>query len=62
MGTCFTDTWPVGKDVLRILGDMSGGRLDIFHWMKRITKMLRDAHCDYGMAPLHALLCGVRLG
>jgi hypothetical protein len=29
--------------------------------MKRATKMLRDAHCDYGLAPLHALLCGVRL-
>jgi hypothetical protein len=43
MGTCFTDTWPVGKDVLRVLGGMSGGRLDIFHWMKRITKMLHDA-------------------
>jgi hypothetical protein len=63
MGTCFTNTWPVGKDVLRVLGDVSGGRLDIFHWMKRVTKMLRDAHCDYGVAPLlHARLCVVRLG
>ena len=62
MGTCFMDTWPVGKDVLRVLGDMSGGRLDILPWMKRITKMLRDALCDYGVAPRHALLCGVRLG
>ena len=50
MGTCFTDMWPAGKEVLQVLWDMSGGRLGVFHWMQRITKMPRDAHCDYGVA------------
>jgi len=42
--------WPAGKEVLQVLWDMSGGRLGVFHWMQRITKMPRDAHCDYGVA------------
>jgi len=50
MGICFTDNWPTSEDVLNVLWDMSCGRLDIWHWMRRITKMLRDWHVDYGAA------------
>ena len=50
MGTCFSDTWPSDKEVLSALWDMAHGRLDVFHWMQRLTDCLRDAHCDYAGA------------
>ena len=50
MGVCYTDNWPTSAEVLRVLWDMSHGRLDIWHWMCRLSKLLRDWHCDYGAA------------
>jgi hypothetical protein len=49
-GSLFTDTWPSLEEVLMILWDMSGGRLDVFHWMRRLSKELRDSHCAFGEA------------
>jgi hypothetical protein len=49
-GCVFTDTWPAEKVLLELLWDMAHGRLDVWHWMRRITKFLRDTHCKYGAA------------
>ena len=35
---------------LRLLFVMTHGRLDVWHWMRRITKLLRDTHQRYGEA------------
>jgi len=47
MGACFTDNWPTSEEVLKALWDMSYGRLDIWHWMRRMTTLLRDWHCFF---------------
>ena len=44
---CFTDNWPTSQEVLEALWGISHGRLDIFHWMRRLSVMLHDTHCDY---------------
>jgi len=47
ISVCFTDNWPTSEEVYKALWDISHGRLDIFHWMCRLSKLLRDTHCDY---------------
>jgi hypothetical protein len=47
INVCFTDNWPTSQEVLEALWGISHGRLDIFHWMRRLSAMLHDTHCDY---------------
>ena len=49
-GVLFTDTWPNEKAVLHLLLSFSHGRLDVWHWMKRITMWLLESHYLYGAA------------
>ena len=50
IGCMFTDTWPTSENELKLLYNMVDGRLGAFHWMRRLTGALRDAHCDFGGA------------
>jgi len=52
----FTDTWPVDEGLWYTLMPFTLGRLDIFHFMKRISSTLRATHERYGAA-LFALSC-----
>ena len=47
----YSDTWPHKDDFWElILGARLIGRLGLFHFLQRITKTLRQRHCDHGQA------------
>ncbi|KAK3242206.1 hypothetical protein CYMTET_48078 [Cymbomonas tetramitiformis] len=46
----FTDNFPSCENVWGALWPWSTGRLDIFHWLKRISKTLRKNHAKFGVA------------
>jgi len=46
----FTDTWPSEVDLWTALLPYTQGRLDIFHFMKRITDTLRPSHAAFHAA------------
>lgn len=46
----FSDNWPNDKLVLAAIFAAAEGRLDVFHWMRRITRLLREYHCDFSAA------------
>ena len=49
------DTWPKGEDIFKkIIPDLQGGRLGLFHFIARISKTLRDSHIDFPSA-MHEL-------
>jgi hypothetical protein len=43
----FTDTWPAEMGMWTALLPFTRGRLDVFHWMKRIIDTLRSSHENY---------------
>ena len=43
----YTDTWPNDIDMWTALFPWTRGRLDVFHYMKRISDTLRPAHENY---------------
>lgn len=46
----YTDTWPNDEDLWSRLLPFTRGRLDVFHFMKRILDTLRQRHCDFNQA------------
>ena len=46
----FTDTWPNERSLWSRLFPFCQGRLDVFHFMKRITDTLRQRHKDFNAA------------
>ena len=46
----FSDNWPTSEAALVLLLSFVHGRLDVLHWMKRISKWLYEMHVLYGAA------------
>ena len=46
----FSDNWPISEAPLALLLSFAHGRLDVLHWMKRMSKLLYEAHSEYAAA------------
>ena len=46
----FTHTWPNDEELWARLLPYTRGRLDVFHFMKRILDTMRQRHCDFNSA------------
>ena len=53
----FTDTWPSDRFMWESLWPFCEGRLDIFHWMKRILDTLHHQHADFHVAQMALRNC-----